>query len=176
MAVRPFGETRPAIAATAYIDPQAVVIGDVAIGEDSSLWPMAVARGDVNAIRIGEGSNVQDGTVLHVTHDHEGAPGGHPLELGDAVTVGHNVTLHGCRVGERCLIGMGAVVLDGAVLEPEVLLAAGSLVPPGKTLEGGYLHRGSPARPARRLSAGEREQLAYSARHYVALKDRYRGG
>lgn len=176
MGIRVFADILPEIAATAYIDPQAVVIGDVVVGADSSLWPMAVARGDVNAIRIGERSNIQDGTVLHVTHDHEGAPGGHPLYIGDEVTVGHNVTLHGCTVGERCLIGMGAVVLDGAVLEPEVLLAAGSLVSPGKTLEGGHLYRGSPARPARALTAAEREQLAYSARHYVALKDRYRDG
>lgn len=176
MAIRPFLETVPRVAATAYVDEAAVVIGDVELAEDSSLWPMAVARGDVNSIRIGPRSNIQDGTVLHVTHDHAGAAGGHPVAIAEEVTVGHNATLHGCRIGPRCLIGMGAVVLDGAVLGPELLLAAGSLVPPGKSLEGGYLYLGHPARRVRPLSDDERHHLAYSARHYVGLKDRYLAG
>jgi carbonic anhydrase/acetyltransferase-like protein (isoleucine patch superfamily) len=176
MAVRPFKEISPAIAASAYVDEQAVVIGDVVIGKESSLWPMAVARGDVNHIRIGDLTNIQDGSVLHVTHAHPGAPeGGYPLIIGNEVTVGHNVTLHGCTVGDRCLIGMGSIVLDGARLEPEVLLGAGSLVPPNKVLEGGYLWLGNPARKVRPLTDAERDWLPYSARHYARLAEGYRG-
>ncbi len=135
MSLRPYQQQSPTVAASAYVDPAAIVIGDVVIGADSSLWPMAVARGDVNFIRIGARSNIQDGSVLHVTHAR-GDQAGHPLLIGDEVTVGHNVTLHGCSIGDRCLIGMASTVLDGAVLEPYVLLGAGSLVPPGKRLEG----------------------------------------
>lgn len=174
MAIRPFRDIQPAIHASAYVDPQAAVIGDVAIGEDSSLWPMAVARGDVNYIRIGARSNIQDGSVLHVTHGHGEVPEGYPLLIGDEVTVGHNVTLHGCTIGDSCLIGMGAIVLDGAVLEPYTLLGAGSLVPPGKILQGGYLWMGSPARQVRPLTEAERERFGYSAEHYVRLKETYR--
>lgn len=173
MSVRAYCGTQPTVHASAYVDPQAVVIGDVVIGEDSSLWPMAVARGDVNYIRIGARSNIQDGTVLHVTHAHGEVPGGHPLLIGDEVTVGHNVTLHGCTVGDKCLIGMGSIVLDGAVLESYSLLGAGSLVPPGKTLEGGYLWMGSPARRVRLLTEAERARFSYSAEHYCRLKATY---
>jgi len=172
--IRPFGDTAPDIAADAYIDPAAVVIGAVSVGTESSLWPMAVARGDVNYIEIGRRTNIQDGTVLHVTHDHEASPGGHPLVIGDEVTVGHNVTLHGCTVEARCLVGMGAVVLDGAVVRSGVLLAAGSLVPPGAELEGGYLWLGRPARRVRPLTEKELSHFAYSADHYVRLMQRYR--
>ncbi len=174
MSVRSFQGRRPQIAESAYVDEQAAVIGDVIIGADSSIWPMAVLRGDVNKIRIGERTSIQDGTVGHVTHDHPGEPGGHPLVVGDDVTVGHNVTLHGCTIGNRCLVGMGSTVLDGAVLEDGAFLAAGSLVPPGKKLEGGYLWVGSPVKRARPLSAEEREWLSYSASHYARLKDAYR--
>jgi len=174
MAIRSYKGIRPQIADSAYVDEAAAVIGDVVVGEDSSIWPMAVARGDVNCIRIGKRSNVQDGSALHVTHDHGGAPGGFPLLIGDDVTIGHNVTLHGCKVGNRCLIGMGSVVLDGAVLEDEVLLAAGSLVPPGKTLEGGYLWLGNPVKKARPLTAEEKEWFTYSAQHYSRLREDYR--
>lgn len=173
MTIRPFADKFPAIAASAYIDPAAVVIGDVTIGEESSLWPMVVARGDVNYIRIGARTNVQDGSVLHVTHDHAEVPGGHPLIIGDEVTVGHKVTLHGCTIGDRSLIGMGSIVLDGAILQPEVLLGAGSLVPPGKVLEGGHLWLGSPVRKVRPLTEAERSRFAYSAQHYQRLKNRY---
>lgn len=175
MPIRPYLNTLPTIAASAYIDPQAAVIGDVTIGEDSSLWPMAVARGDVNYIRIGTRSNIQDGSVLHVTHAHPEVPEGHPLLIGDEVTVGHNVTLHGCTVGDNCLIGMGSVVLDGAVLEPYILLGAGSLVPPGKVLRGGHLWLGNPVRCVRALTEAEWVRFAYSAAHYVRLKEAYRG-
>ncbi|WP_127475258.1 gamma carbonic anhydrase family protein [Sulfurivermis fontis] len=174
MNIRPYSMVMPVIHASAYVDPQAVVIGDVVIGADSSLWPMAVARGDVNYIRIGERSNIQDGTVLHVTHGHGEVPQGHPLIIGNDVTVGHNVTLHGCNIGDNCLIGLGSIVLDGALLEPYVLLGAGSLVPPGKILQGGYLWMGSPARRVRPLTEAERERFAYSAAHYVRLKETYR--
>src|SRR5690554_6287507 len=144
MSVRPFKDKVPQIAPGVYVDAAAVVIGDVSIGADSSVWPMAVLRGDVNTIRVGARTSIQDGSVLHVTHDHADVPGGHPCVVGDDVTVGHKVVLHGCTVGDRCLVGMGAIVLDGARLEPEVLLGAGSLVPPGKVLEGGYLWLGAP--------------------------------
>jgi carbonic anhydrase/acetyltransferase-like protein (isoleucine patch superfamily) len=136
---------------------------------------MAVLRGDVNFITVGPRSNIQDGSILHVTHDGPYSPGGKPLVLGADVTVGHGVTLHACTVGDRCLIGMNSCVLDGAVIEDEVMLAAGSLVPPGKRLAAGALYRGAPATRARDLTPGEREMLAYSAAHYVRLKDRYLG-
>lgn len=173
MSVRPFETMLPGIHATAYVDPSAVVIGDVSLGADSSLWPMVVARGDVNFIRIGVRSNIQDGTILHVTHRHAAVPAGHPLIIGDEVTVGHRAVLHGCTIGDRCLVGMGAMVLDGAVIEPEVLLGAGSLVTPGKVLQGGYLWLGSPARRVRPLSGAEREQFRYSADRYVELKQQH---
>ena len=173
---RPYLQPSTTVSALAYIDPAAVVIGDVVIGDDSSLWPMAVARGDVNPIRIGARSNIQDGSVLHVTHARGADSPGYPLLIGDEVTVGHNVTLHGCSVGARCLIGMASTVLDGATLEPYVLLGAGSLVPPGKRLEGGYLWLGNPVRRVRPLTLPEREQFEYSALHYVRLKDRYLAG
>jgi len=173
---RAFEEEAPVVGARAWIDPSAVVIGRVDIGEDASLWPTAVARGDVNFIRIGPRSNIQDGSVLHVTHDGPYSPGGLPLLIGEEVTVGHRVMLHACTVGDRCLLGMSSTVMDGAVLEDEVLLAAGSLVPPGKRLAAKSLYRGSPARRVRALSAEELEMLRYSAAHYVRLKERYRQG
>jgi carbonic anhydrase/acetyltransferase-like protein (isoleucine patch superfamily) len=174
MSIRRYKEIQPQIADSAYVDEAAVVIGDVVLGEEASVWPMAVIRGDVNYIRIGARSNVQDGSVLHVTHDHPGAPGGYPLIIGEDVTIGHNVTLHGCTIGNRCLIGMGSTILDGAILEDGVLLAAGSLVPPGKTLEGGYLWLGSPVKKGRALTQEEWDWFDYSAAHYAKLKDQHR--
>lgn len=173
MALRPFEGTTPVLGARVYIDDAAVLVGDIVVGDDSSFWPFVAARGDVNHIRIGARTNIQDGTVLHVTHDGPYTPGGFPLIVGDDVTVGHKALLHACTIGNRCLIGMGAIVMDGAVLEDEVFVAAGAVVTPGKHLESGWLYRGNPARPARELSAEEREMLAYSAAHYVRLKDRY---
>lgn len=174
MNLRPFDGVLPNVGARAWIDPAAVVIGRVEIGEDASLWPAAVARGDVNFIRIGPRSNVQDGSVLHVTHDGPYSPGGLPLIIGAEVTVGHRVTLHACTVGDRCLLGMNSTLLDGAVLEDEVFLAAGSLVPPGKRLLARSLYRGSPAQRIRPLTDEELAMLRYSAEHYVRLKERYR--
>lgn len=173
MNIRNYKDAQPQLAATTYVDEAAVVIGDVIIGEDSSVWPMAVLRGDVNHIRIGARTSIQDGSVLHVTHPHEAVPEGHPLIIGNDVTVGHNVTLHGCTIHDRCLVGMGSTVLDGAVLEEGVLLGAGSLVPPGKTLEGGYLWIGSPVKRARPLTEAEIAWFGYSANHYVKLKNDY---
>ncbi|RMD69807.1 MAG: gamma carbonic anhydrase family protein [Gammaproteobacteria bacterium] len=172
--IRSFEKHTPRIAPSAFIDDRALVIGDVEVGEESSLWPMAVARGDIHAIRIGRRTNIQDGSVLHVTHASEFDPG-HPLVIGDDVTVGHRVVLHACTVGDLCLVGMGSVVLDGAVLEDEVMLGAGSLVPPGKVLEGGFLWLGSPVKKARPLTEKERAFLRYSAAFYAELKDRHRG-
>lgn len=167
-------ETRtPEIHNNVYIHDQALVVGDVVIGEDSSVWPFSVVRGDVNAIRIGQRSNVQDNSVLHVTHDGPYKPGGYALEIGDDVTIGHRVILHGCKVGNQCLIGMGAIVMDGAILQDQVMLGAGSLVAPGKELEGGYLWLGQPAKRVRKLTDSEIESLQYSAQHYVRLKNRY---
>lgn len=173
MSIRDFEKHSPKIAASAFIDEMAVVIGDVEIGEDVSVWPTTVIRGDVNRIRIGAKSNIQDGSVLHVTHDSEHAPGGFPLLIGEGVTVGHKVILHACTIGDYCLVGMGSTVLDGARLEDKVMLGANSLVPPGKLLESGYLYLGSPASKARKLKDSELAWLEYSAAHYVALKNRY---
>ncbi len=173
MNIRPFGDEYPALGMRVWVDPAAVVIGRVAIGDDASLWPMVVARGDVNAISIGARTNIQDGSVLHVTHDGPYSPGGLPLVIGEDVTVGHRVMLHSCTIGDRCLLGMSSTILDGAVLEDEVFLGAGSLVPPGKRLTARSLYKGSPARRVRALSAEELQMLRYSAEHYVRLKNRY---
>jgi len=163
----------PQLGTRVFVAKQALIIGDVVVGDDSSVWPMAVIRGDMQRIRIGRRCSVQDGSVLHITHAGPFNAEGWPLTLGDDVTVGHNVTLHGCTLGNRILVGLGSVVLDGAVIEDEVLLAAGSLVPPGKRLLSGWLYRGQPAKPIRRLSEREREFFSYTAANYVKLKDQY---
>ena len=173
MPIESFENSTPDIHHTAYIHHQALVVGDVVIGEDSSVWPFSVVRGDVNHIRIGKRTNVQDNSVLHVTHDGPYKPGGLALEIGDDVTIGHRVILHACTVGNQCLIGMGAIVMDGAILHDHVLLGAGSLVSPGKELEGGYLWMGQPVKRVRALNEKEIEWLEYSAQHYVRLKNRY---
>lgn len=163
----------PAIADGVFVHASAQVIGDVAIGARSSIWCGAVIRGDVNRIRIGAETNIQDLSVLHVSHKSAARPEGAPLLIGDRVTVGHRVILHGCEIGDECLIGMGSIVMDHAVLEPRVMLGAGSLVPEGKRLKGGYLHLGSPAREVRPLTADELAYLSYSAAHYVRLQQGY---
>lgn len=173
MAIRPYKGILPNLAPGVYVDEQAAVIGDVEIGEDSSIWPMCSVRGDVNFIRIGARTNIQDGSVLHVTHRHGALPDGHPTVLGDDITVGHQVILHGCTVESRCLIGMGSQILDGAVIHSHVLLGAGSLVTEGKELEGGYLWMGRPAKRVRELTPEELARFDYSARHYVKLKNDY---
>ncbi len=171
--LRSFDDIEPRLGRRVYVDEAARVIGRVRTGDDVSFWPMAVARGDVNEIVIGRCTNIQDASVLHVTHDGPYSPGGIALLVGDEVTVGHQAVLHACTIGARCLIGMGAIVMDGAVIEDEVMLAAGSLVAPGKRLQSRHLYQGSPARKVRALTGREIEMLAYSAAHYVRLKDRY---
>lgn len=171
--IRSFAGRQPSLGQAVYVDDSAVVIGSVQLGDHVSIWPLAVLRGDIERIEIGEASNIQDGSVLHVTHDGPHAPGGHPLKIGKGVTVGHKAVLHGCSIGDYCLIGIGAIVLDGAVIENEVMLGAGALVAPGKRLESGYLYVGAPARQARPLKDSEKQFLRYSAEHYVHLKDQY---
>lgn len=171
MAIREYQGVTPTLGLRAYVDECALVIGRVTLGEDASVWPFAVARGDVNSIEIGARTNIQDGSVLHVVHDGPYTPGGLPLIIGDDVTVGHKVMLHAARVGHRCLIGMAAVILDGAVIEDEVIVAAGSVVPPGKQLHSRGLYLGNPAKRVRELLAHDIEQLLYGSRYYVKLKE-----
>jgi carbonic anhydrase/acetyltransferase-like protein (isoleucine patch superfamily) len=173
MAIRNFKGTLPKVASSAYVDESAVVIGNVEIGEDASIWPMCSVRGDVNLIRIGARSNIQDGSVIHVTHRFSELPDGHATRVGSDVTVGHKVMLHGCTVEDLCLIGMGSTVLDGAIIRSKVLLGAGSLVPEGKDLEGGFLWLGRPAKKMRELTEQELKWFEYSAMHYVKLKNDY---
>ena len=171
--INSFETHQPDIHEDAFVHEMAFVNGRVSIGKDASIWPMVVIRGDINDIRIGERSNIQDGSVLHVTHDSRfSKPGGESLDIGADVTVGHNVTLHGCKLNDRCLIGMGAIVLDGAIVESDVMVGAGALVSPYKTLESGYLYVGNPARRSRPLKEAELEFLQYSAEHYVKLAKR----
>lgn len=171
MSIRTYQGHRPQLGERAFVDPSAEVIGDVELGDDCSVWPLAVIRGDMHSIRIGARTSIQDGSVLHITHAGPFNPGGYPLEIGEDVTVGHKVVLHGCRIGSRVLVGMGAILMDGVVVEDEVVIGAGSLVPPGKTLQSGYLYVGSPVKQARPLSDKERAFFAYSAANYVKLKD-----
>ena len=171
--IRNYQDISPSIGEGSYIDETAVVIGDVEIGVNCSVWPLTVIRGDINRIRIGDNTNIQDGSVLHVTHRGDYSPEGAELHIGSEVTVGHKALLHGCRIGNQCLIGMGSIIADNAVVEDRVIVGSGSLVPPGKTLESGYLYFGNPAVQKRRLSDREIEYLAYVAHHYVLLKQNY---
>ncbi|WP_373096868.1 gamma carbonic anhydrase family protein [Zhongshania sp.] len=171
--VRRFEEHTPKLADNVFIDPSAVVIGDVEIGADSSIWPNTTVRGDMHSIRIGARSSIQDNSILHITHAGPYNPEGYPLTIGDEVTVAHSVTLHGCTIGNRVLIGMGSIVMDGAVIEDNVVVGANSLVPPGKRLVSGSLYVGSPAKPVRELSEGEFKYFSYSASNYAKLKDRH---
>lgn len=173
MSIRPFNGIMPVIKQTAYIDEQAVVIGDVQIGEDSSVWPNTVIRGDVNIIRIGQRSNIQDNSTIHVSHDSYYQPGGAATQVGDDVTIGHQVILHACHIGNRCLIGMGSIIMDQVVVADDTIIAAGSLVTQGQQLTGGQLYVGRPAKPVRALTDEERERIQYSAQHYVKLKNQY---
>ncbi len=163
----------PKLGKKVFIDPAAVVIGDVELGDDASVWPCAVVRGDMHRIRIGARTSVQDNSTLHITHAGPFNPDGWPLTIGDDVTIGHGVTLHGCTIGNRVLIGIGATVLDGAVIEDDVVIGAGTLVPPGKVLESGYMYMGTPAKQMRLLKDKERNFFTYTAGNYVKLKDEY---
>jgi len=171
--IRSFKKTFPVIGKAVFIDTQACVIGRVTLGDDVSIWPMSVLRGDVSTITIGARTNIQDGSVLHVTHNGPYTDGERPLIIGEEVTVGHKAMLHACSIGDRCLIGMGAIVMDEAILENEIIIAAGSVVPPNKHLEAQSLYRGNPVKRIRDLRKDEIEMLAYSAQHYVKLKNEY---
>jgi carbonic anhydrase/acetyltransferase-like protein (isoleucine patch superfamily) len=173
MAIRPYKGTLPHLGARVFVDDSAVVIGDAVLGDDASVWPQCSVRGDVNSIRIGVRTNIQDNSVIHVTHKYPELPDGRACIVGDDVTVGHQCILHACTIGNECLIGMGSIVLDGAILHDRVLLGAGSLVTEGKELESGYLWMGRPAKKVRPLTEQELAWFAYSAKHYVKLKDDY---
>lgn len=172
-AIRAHQERKPQLAEGVYIDPAATVIGDVTLGAHSNVWPGAIIRGDMHFIRIGARTSVQDNSVLHITHASDFNPGGHPLIIGDDVIVGHQATLHGCTLGNRILVGIGAIVLDGAVVEDDVVIAAGTLVPPGKRLVSGYMYKGAPCQQARPLTDKERTFFTYTAANYVRLKNSY---
>lgn len=173
MTIRTYLEHSPTLGDAVFVDASAVVIGRVTLGADVSIWPLTVLRGDVNDIRIGARTNIQDGSVLHNTAPDSSPPAGFPLIVGEDVTVGHKAILHGCTVGDRVLIGMGAVVLDGAIIESDVILGAGSLVSPGKVLSSGGLYVGAPAKRVRDLRPQELDFLRYSAAHYVKLKNNH---
>ena len=176
MPVAPYLDHVPSLGADVYLHDSAQLIGDVTLGDDCSVWCNAVVRGDVNRIVIGRGTSIQDLSMCHVTHRSAGKPAGSPLVIGDYVTVGHAAILHGCTIGNECLVGMGSIVMDDAVLEERVMLGAGSLVPPGKRLESGWLYVGRPVAALRRLSEAEMAFLRYSAEHYVRLKNSYLDG
>lgn len=171
--LRPFKQTFPHTGERVMVDATSVVIGDVTLGDDVSVWPLVAIRGDVNKVVIGKRSNIQDGSVLHVTHKSASQPDGFPLIIGEEVTVGHKAMLHGCTIGNRILVGMGSILLDGVIVEDDVMIGAGSLVPPGKRLEKGYLYLGSPVKQIRPLNEKELEGLRYSANNYVRWKDDY---
>jgi carbonic anhydrase/acetyltransferase-like protein (isoleucine patch superfamily) len=171
--IRSFRGVTPRIGENCYIDESAVVIGDVEMGDNCSVWPLTVIRADINKIRIGNETNIQDGSVLHVTHKGPFSPDGAELHIGDQVTVGHKVLLHGCRIGNQCLIGMGSIVTDNVHIEDRVMIGSGSLVPPNKVLESGYLYLGNPVVQKRPLTDREIEFLSYVAGHYVLMKESY---
>jgi carbonic anhydrase/acetyltransferase-like protein (isoleucine patch superfamily) len=173
MNIRPYREWRPVVGRRVWIDPAATVIGRVTLGDDASIWPGAVLRGDVNRIVIGACTSIQDGSILHVASDRLAGGGGIPLLIGDDVTVGHRVILHACTVGARCLIGMGAILMDGVAVGDESIVGAGSVVPAGRRIPPRTLWIGSPARQSRVLTEQEIAHLSESAAHYVALKDEY---
>ena len=166
--IRSYRGKSPQIAASAYIDPAAMIIGDVVIGEDSSVWPMCVVRGDVHFIRIGTRTNIQDGCVLHVMKDQ------YPLVLGDEVTVGHSVTLHGCTIESHVLIGMGCIILNGAVIGSNSIIAAGTLITERTVIPPGSLVMGSPGRVKRPLTDADQRSIAAYAERYTGYKDIYR--
>ena len=174
MNIRPYLGTLPQLGERAYVDRTASVIGDVVLGDDVSIWPGTVVRGDVNVIRIGARTNVQDGSVVHVSHDGPHAKlGGFATVIGKDVTIGHKAIIHACRIEDAVLVGMGAILLDGVIVRKHGFVGAGALVAPGKEVGAGELWLGNPAKKVRMLSDAEIEALYYSAQHYVRLKDRY---
>jgi len=173
MKIRSYQGMTPQLGNAVLVDPSAVVLGDVVLGDDCSVWPLVVIRGDMHRIRVGARTSVQDGSILHITHAGPYNPDGFPLIIGDDVTIGHQAMLHGCTIGDRVLVGMGAMVMDGAVVESDVVIGAGSLIPPGKTLESGHLYVGRPAKKIRPLSEKELSFFTYTAGNYVRLKDKH---
>ncbi|WP_221793414.1 gamma carbonic anhydrase family protein [Oceanobacter mangrovi] len=171
--IRAYQNHTPKLGERVFVDISAVVIGDVELGDDSSVWPLAVIRGDMHQIRIGARTSVQDGAVLHITHASDYNPGGYPLIIGDDVTIGHQAMLHGCTIGSRVLIGMKSMIMDGAVVEDEVIVGAGATVTPGKVLKSGFVYMGSPAKPVREITDKERSFFTYGAGNYVRLKDKH---
>jgi carbonic anhydrase/acetyltransferase-like protein (isoleucine patch superfamily) len=176
MPITSYLDTSPVLGNRVYLHPSCQVIGEVMIGNDSSIWCNTVLRGDVNRIVIGHGSNVQDLSMGHVSHKTAEKPEGSPLIIGDYVTVGHAVILHGCTIGNDCLIGMGSIIMDDVAIPDRVMVGAGSLIPPGKTLESGMLYMGRPAKAVRALTTEEIAYLRYSAEHYMRVKDNYLNG
>jgi len=174
MTIRTYQGSTPKLGEGVFVDPTAVVMGDVELAEGVSVWPMAVVRGDMHKIRIGKATSVQDGAVLHITHASDFNPDGFPLIIGEEVTIGHKAILHGCTLSNRILVGMGAIVMDGVTVEDEVIIAAGALVAPGKTLCSGYVYAGNPARKMREITEKERAFFSYSAANYVALQAKHR--
>ncbi|MFZ4211414.1 MULTISPECIES: gamma carbonic anhydrase family protein [Pantoea] len=172
-ALRPYKNHFPQQGDRVMIDNSSVVVGEVQLDDDVSIWPLVAIRGDVNKVVIGKRSNIQDGSVLHVTHKSSSNPEGYPLIVGEDVTVGHKAMLHGCTIGNRVLVGMGSILLDGVIVEDDVMIGAGSLVPPGKRLESGYLYLGSPVKQVRPLSEAEIAGLLYSSNNYVGWKNEY---
>lgn len=173
MPIKAYKGITPNIGDNVYIEESAVLYGEIELDTDVSIWPLVAARGDVNHIRIGARTNIQDGTILHVTRKSAHNPQGFPLIIGQDVTVGHQCMLHGCTLGNRILVGMGSVVMDGVIVEDDVFIGAGSVVPPNKTLKSGFLYVGNPVKQIRELNQGERDFLAQSAINYVLLKDEY---
>ncbi len=174
MHLRPYLQQLPSVGERVYVDPDATVIGDVVLGDDVSIWPGTVVRGDVNFIRIGARTNIQDGSVVHVSHDGPHAKlGGFATVIGEDVTIGHKAIIHACRIEDAVLIGMGAIVLDGAIIRTHGFVGAGALIAPGKVVGEGELWLGNPGKKARMLTDAEIEALYYSAGHYVRLKDQY---
>jgi len=163
----------PNLGAKNYIDDSSVIVGDVTLGDDVSIWPLVAARGDVNSISIGARTNIQDGTILHVTRKSLNNPDGNPLIIGEDVTVGHKCMLHGCTLGNRILVGMGSIIMDGTVVENDVFIGAGTVVPPNKTLKSGYLYVGNPMKQVRLLKESEMKFLKQSAVNYIELKNDY---
>ncbi|MEP7729897.1 gamma carbonic anhydrase family protein [Marinomonas primoryensis] len=173
MVMKSFRGKMPQLGERVWVDESAVIIGDVTIGDDSSVWPLVAIRGDMHSITIGARTSIQDNSCLHITHASTYKPEGYPLSIGDDVTVGHMAMLHGCTVGSRVLVGMGTTILDGAVIEDEIIIGAGSLVPPGKRLESGFMYMGSPVKKIRPLNEKEIEYFQYAGLNYVKLKDEY---
>ena len=173
LSIRSFKDSTPKLGTQVFVDPTAVVLGDVTLGDDCSVWPNTVIRGDMHTITIGKRCSIQDGSILHITHASDFNPGGYPLTLGDEVTVGHMAMLHGCTIGSRVLIGMQSMVMDGAIIEDDVVLGAGSLVSPGKVLKSGHLYVGRPAKMVRALSEKELSYFSYTAGNYVKLKNEH---